>query len=661
MSNKKHPMNPKPPIAKRFKGFWQQAHFLGRLELRIFKRHTQLLWAAGIALLIPAIYLLIYLSSVWDPTGRATTLPVGLVNQDQGFSYRDKSLNVGNEIIRRLEDKKQFGYRKLNSAQEARQMVRSGKLAFTLIIPANFSANAIPAREEGSGQLVVYTSAGNNYESSLLAAQFARVLGEDVNRTLSEQRWALVLSSSVGSQQGVERLREGVAKLSQGAKELASGTVKTEGASAGMKQGFVRLQSSIDKLTEGTQTLGNGIRATAGGLPPVENVRDLRLGAETLAAGQQDLSKGLNELLTGHQKLLQSVEAFRLDLDNRLFVPAPLLEGVTQLSESMVQIEQGLRQAADGQQKLSAGMSSLNNNLRTLTFGIRDLRRGMNAMAGALPEEQQINQMSAGTAELAQNFQQLHEGVKRLNEGAQYLTVGLDLMLKELPGAAPAMEGSAAGLAHSVSPQLEIEDVVDNYGSGFAPNIIPLALWLGAGVAAFLIHVRLQPRLAKQFSRRALVSGKVFVPSVLVLIQAALIFSIVRFVLNISVQNPAALALTLACSALTFMLIVFALTRALGDAGKALAMLFLALQISASGGFMPVELTGSVYSEISPWLPMTWVVKSIKASMFGAYESNWQSPLMIVAAWGICAFAVATLVGRWRFVASRNMRPTMDL
>ena len=170
----------------RLKGFWQQARFLGRLELRIFKRHTQLLWAANIVLLIPAVYLLIYLSSVWDPTGRATTLPVGLVNLDQGFSYRDKSVNVGNEIIRRLEDKKQFGYRKLNDVQEARQMVRRGQLAFTLIIPANFSANAIPAQAEGSGQLVVYTSAGNNYESSLLAAQFARVLGEDVNRTLNE-------------------------------------------------------------------------------------------------------------------------------------------------------------------------------------------------------------------------------------------------------------------------------------------------------------------------------------------------------------------------------------------------------------------------------------------------------------------------------------------
>ena len=89
----------------RLKGFWNQAHFLGCIELRIFKRNTQLLWAAGIVLFIPAIYLLIYLSSVWDPTGRATNLPVGLVNQDQGFTYQDKSVNVGNEIIRRLEDK----------------------------------------------------------------------------------------------------------------------------------------------------------------------------------------------------------------------------------------------------------------------------------------------------------------------------------------------------------------------------------------------------------------------------------------------------------------------------------------------------------------------------------------------------------------------------
>ena len=51
----------------------------------------------------------------------------------------------------------------------------------------------------------------------------------------------------------------------------------------------------------------------------------------------------------------------------------------------------------------------------------------------------------------------------------------------------------------------------------------------------------------------------------------------------------------------------------LANAGKAIAMLFLAFQVSASGGFLPVELSGSLYAHISPWLPMTWVVMGVKA------------------------------------------------
>ena len=57
---------------------------LARIEWRFFQRHPQLLWSACVVILIPAIYLLIYLYSVWDPSGRATALPVGLVKLDQG-------------------------------------------------------------------------------------------------------------------------------------------------------------------------------------------------------------------------------------------------------------------------------------------------------------------------------------------------------------------------------------------------------------------------------------------------------------------------------------------------------------------------------------------------------------------------------------------------
>lgn len=648
--------NPKPR-----RGQWGfQMRWLALLEWRFFRLHPPLIWAAMVVLLIPAIYLLIYLYSVWDPSGRATALPVGLVNLDQGFTYRDKNLNIGNEVLTKLQAQQQFGFRTLDNEQEARHQVRAGQLAFALIVPANFSANALPGLRDGQGQLVIYTSAGNNYQSSVLASQFARVLGEDVNRTLNEQRWSLVLSANAGSQHSVDRLREGLSQLNQGAKELMQGAFQAETASTGLQQGASRMQSNVQRLADGARQLGTGIRATEAGLPPAEEVRGLRIGAEALATGHQDLNKGLQELRSASKQMLSHVSTFKAQIGEQAFVPAPVTEGLSQLNQGVELLDKGLQQALEGQDKLSQGASSLSNNIRTLAFGVRDLRQGMRNMTGTLPEDQQLDQLRSGSADVSQGAQQLHEGLHRLSQGARYLSAGLELMSKEVPRSVGALDGSAQGLAHSVNPILQVEAPVDNHGSGLAPNIMAAALWLGASVAAFLIHVRGLPSVAKDFSRLAQVLGKLAMPSCMALLQAVLVFFIARDLLGITLRHPGAMALILASASLAFVFMVFALTRALGDAGKALTMLFLAIQISASGGFLPIELSGSLYAQISPLLPMTWVVKGLKACMFGAYEDNWQTPWMIISLWGLAALTMACTVGPWRYAPSRRSKPAMD-
>ena len=105
---------------------------------------------------------------------------------------------------------------------------------------------------------------------------------------------------------------------------------------------------------------------------------------------------------------------------------------------------------------------------------------------------------------------------------------------------------------------------------------------------------------------------------------------------------------------------MIALTRMLGDAGKALAMIFLAVQLSSSGGILPVELSGTLFSEISPWLPLTWVVRAMKISMFGAYGGAWQHPMLVIASTCAIALVSACWLGRWRYVRPSAMRPAVD-
>ncbi|WP_342616427.1 YhgE/Pip domain-containing protein [Rhodoferax sp. GW822-FHT02A01] len=630
------------------------------LEVQSFIRYPRLIAATFLVACIPAFYCFIYLSSVWDPAARAIALPVGLVNLDQGVEYRGQVFNVGWEVAATLRKKQTFGFQDFEREDQAREQVRKGALAFALVIPKDFSSNALPGHEAGAGKLVVYTSAGNNYESAQLARSFARELGHDVNESLNERRWRLVLLNAAGSQRSVERLRDGVDQLRAGAHELSKGMGPLVNGAQQAATGSQRINNGVDQLSSGVRQLANGLRTMDAKHPRGSDLDRLRSGAEQMAAGHVELSKGMVELKTGSQAIRTSVAAFRDQAHDSILVPSKVAESLDQLHSGVTQLDAGLQTALEAQGKLAEGADALSSGVGALTTGVRAMNQGLHTMVTKLPEDSLLDELDKGTDTLQAANTALASGAVTAQQGAARLSAGLELLASSLPPAVEKPDGSAQGLANSVSPVVEVEAPVPNSGSGFAPNIIPASLWLGAGVAAFLIHVRLLPVRAQHFSGSAKLLGKITVPLVIVLLQAALLYALVVFGLRIPVAMPALFTITLALSAITFLCIVMALTRAMGDAGKALSMIFLAVQLSSSGGILPVELSGTLFSEISPWLPLTWVVRAMKICLFGAYEGAWQHPLTVMGLTCLGALVCACCLGRWQYVRPTEMRPAVN-
>jgi len=640
--------------------FFLQVLFIARIEWRFFSRFPKLLIATTLVACIPALYTVIYLSSVWDPAANSGALPVGLVNLDEGVEYREHVFNVGWEVAERLRKRHLFGFQNLQDPELARRQVREGTLAFALIIPKDFSSNAVPGKEAGGGKLVVFTSEGNNFESARIATTFARELGHDVNETLNERRWKLVLSNAAGSQHSVDRLRDGVAQLQAGAQELHAGAVKASDGAHSAATGAERLGAGVEQLTDGVKQLSSGLRTMDEKRPRGRDLTRLKEGADELAKGHAEFGKGLVELQLGSTRLREGVSSFRTETASSVLVPGSITNGLDQVHTGTVQIENGLTTAVETQHKLAEGATALGTGVAALTEGVRTMNAGIHTMVTKLPAPSQLDELDAGAGQLRSGTAALSEGNLRVKAGVDRLASGLDLLYQSLPNAVEQPDGSAQGLANSVEPKVEVIAHVANSGSAFAPNVIPAALWLGAGIAAFLIHVRVLPRHAQFFYPPAQVLGKIFIPAVIVLAQAVLILITVLWVLRIPVVHPVAFTVTLFVSCLTFLGIVFAMTRALGDAGKALAMIFLAVQLSSSGGILPVELSGGLFASVSPWLPLTWVVRGIKATMFDAYGGAWQTPLMVVAATGTLTLLCSSWVGRWRFVKPTSVRPAVD-
>jgi putative membrane protein len=96
-------------------------------EWKLLRVHRKLALAFLGVLFVPAVYAWIYLFAMWDPASHTRDLPAGLVNLDTGAKYRDRSLNLGSEVITSIERQGQFAYRVYEDAQQARIAGRAAR------------------------------------------------------------------------------------------------------------------------------------------------------------------------------------------------------------------------------------------------------------------------------------------------------------------------------------------------------------------------------------------------------------------------------------------------------------------------------------------------------------------------------------------------------
>jgi len=208
---------------------------------------------------------------------------------------------------------------------------------------------------------------------------------------------------------------------------------------------------------------------------------------------------------------------------------------------------------------------------------------------------------------------------------------------------------------------LEVLAPVPNNGSAFAPNMIAMALWLGAVMSVYLFNMQ---RLSEEHARAPALAkslGRYAVPALLVLLQTLLTVLVLRFGLGVVVPDALSFSLIMLAAGQAFLALVLLLLRAFGEVGKLIVILLLTLQLAAGGGVMPIELTADFFQVVHDWLPFTWVIKALRASLFGAYDSGWLAAWLDVVLIGLCALLLSSLVRSWKTVPVQDYRPAVEV
>lgn len=670
-------------------GFWSVLWQLARIDARLLQRYVVVrLATAGIAL-VPAVYALIYLTSVWNPAARTASLPVLIVNDDRGIEHLGRTVRLGDDLVRRLLDKPAFGYRVMDDEAAARRAVREGAAQFALLIAADFSQRAVPGIEPGAARIVIYTSEGNDYSGAGFAKRFAPELSRQVNEALNRERWALVLQKAAGAQVSLDELHVGVNRLIGGARELVNGESQLRQASSelvkglgtahegavALKSGTLQAQQGAQRLSEGARRLGTGLRTMAARLPPDAELQALLAGSDALAQGHVLLGEGLLRLHDGAQELHDSAGKFRSEGEKLLLVGDRVGAAAAQLQDGAGALAAGLGQARQAQDQLSDGARRLQGGTRALSEGLAPLAAGVRQMAQSVPADDEINglgnglgQIEGGATALANGLQALGTGAKglsagltRLEAGALQLTSGLQALASALPDAPPVAGGNASGLAGSVLPVVEVVAPVPANGAGFAPNFIAVALWVGATLCSFIWPLRRLPDMVADGAPLATALGKLVMPGVVACGQALVVLLMLKTLLPAAMPGGWQLVVTMLVASLAFLAILLALVRLLGETGKAVALLLLITQISAAGGTLPVALTTDFHRAIHPFLPFTWAIRALRVAMFGAFEGAWAPAVGVLALAGGAALLLAAFVGRWKRVPLQDYRPALDM
>ncbi|MFG2980385.1 YhgE/Pip family protein [Streptomyces sp. NPDC048258] len=690
---------------------------LAALELKRFGRGKLPAAALVALLLIPLLYGALYLCSFWDPYKRLDKVPVALVNADKGTTVDGKRIDAGGEIAKKLHDSKTFDWREV-SAGEAAKGLEKGTYYLSLTMPADFSEKIASSSGEDptTGALQVRTNDANNY----IVGSISRTVFSEVRSAASTNasrgfldkifvNFSDLHDKTAEAADGADKLKDGAGKAQEGAKELADGLDTAEEKTGELNSGLQKLNSAAAKLetgskdvADGTQTLADKVNGAADKARPfVKDPKNLADTAELVADSAKVVNNHLDTFAAKAPAAAAAAKKASAGADAYYtkHCLTPGLEPHLASCPDLKKVKDDAAEAAELTGDVSTLVKNANGDVTKLRTQLTDLEKKARELVDKAPQlagdleaaVAKVNALNTGAHKVAAGMAQLHtglgtattgsgaikEGVGKLGDGAHTLDGGMYKLVDGNRDLADGLHKGAGQIPDYDQQQRDTRTEVmadpvrlanqslhkaPNYGTGFAPYFIPLSLWVGAMVAYMLIAPLNRRALAAGASPwRIALAGWLPVAGIGAA-QVSLLMAVLHWGLGLEMARPALtigfLMLVTGC----FAAIVQWLNAKFGAAGRILVLAVLMLQLTSAGGTYPVQTSPGFFNAIHPYLPMSYVVESLRRLITGGdLAPVWQGGAVLVA-FTAGALALTALAARGKQVWTMDrLHPDLSL
>lgn len=373
----------------------------------IFKKPTFIIVIIGISL-IPALYNIIFLSSMWDPYGQLSDLPVAVVNNDKEASYNGNSMSIGKDMVTNLKENKTLDFHFVDE-EEGKKGLEDGDYYMVVTLPSDLSEKAASILTDYPEQMQIdyQTSSGHSFIASKMSDSAMTQLKQNVSTNVTETYTKALFNKMVDLKDGMSQAASGSEKLTDGANQLVTGS-KT-------------LTTNLHSLADSSLTFSNGTEQFTKGLASyVSGVEQLHLGLGNFNSGLvtytgavSQLDSGLGQLSSKSPELVGGINQLYTGVES-------YTGGVSQLNAGLNQFSSGVSAYTNGVGNLATGANQLSNQSATLRMGVEQLSEGIQQLSSKLDDssgkKDQINQLSSSLNQLNQAIQNIDvEDTKQLD------------------------------------------------------------------------------------------------------------------------------------------------------------------------------------------------------------------------------------------------------
>lgn len=367
----------------------------------IFKKPTFIIVMIGISL-IPALYNIIFLSSMWDPYGQLSDLPVAVVNNDKEASYNGNSMSIGKDMVSNLKENKTLDFHFVDE-EEGKKGLENGDYYMVVTLPSDLSEKAASILTDHPEQMQIdyQTSSGHSFIASKMSDSAMTQLKQSVSTNVTETYTKALFNKMVDLKDGMSQAASGSEKLTDGANQLVTGSQT--------------LTTNLHSLADSSLTFSNGTEQFTRGLSSyISGVEQLHLGLGNFNSGLvtytgavSQLDNGLGQLSSKSPELVRGINQLYTGVES-------YTGGVSKLNAGLNQFSSGVSAYTNGVGSLATGASQLSNQSATLRMGVEQLSEGIQQFSSKLDassgQKDQINQLSSGLNQLNQVIQNIDVG-----------------------------------------------------------------------------------------------------------------------------------------------------------------------------------------------------------------------------------------------------------